>query len=641
MSAQFGICNLDGKPVAPEDLDDVRPVLTPYGPDGEGYICKDNFAVLYRAFHTTKESRHEVQPYIIASGAVLTWDGRLDNREELIGLLSSNIVFTSTDVEIVAAAYEHWGTKAFAKLIGDWALSIWEARTRTLIFAKDFVGTRHLYYSVERNQVRWCTILDPLVLFADHSFKLEEEYIAGWLSLFPASHLTPYAGIHSIPPASFIRLTSRGQQINRYWDFTSRKRIAYNKDSEYEEHFRCAFAESVQRRLRSDSPVLAELSGGMDSSSIVCMADLVMRKRETETPRLDTLSYYDDCEPSWNERPYFGKVEEQRGRAGFHIDVASRTLLLREYPFGAFAATPNSTSESIEIQDQFSACLVSSGSRVLLSGIGGDEVLGGVPTAIPELADLLVRGRIASLLGRLTAWALAKRRTVLSLLGETLQAFLPISLRTASIAPAAKWINPIFLRHHKTALCHSVRLNFFGETPSFQENMSTLGVLQRQVASIDLPRDPLYEKRYPYLDRHLLEFLYAIPREQLVRPGQRRSLMRRALADIVPSELLDRKRKAFVARRPLVAISNNWDLLSKLAEDMVTGSAGVVDSKKFLQALYDARSGRGVPFLPITRTLCLELWLRSLLSIDKALVVPLYGEQSHSKSRLKLEPSAS
>src|SRR6202035_132686 len=98
-------------------------------------------------------------------------------------------------------------------------------------------------------------------------------------------------------------------------------RIHYRSDAEYEEHFRFCFTESVKRRLRSDSPVLAELSGGMDSSSIVCMADQILARGKGETPRLDTLSYYDDSEPNWNERPYFTKVEEKRGRAGCHIDV--------------------------------------------------------------------------------------------------------------------------------------------------------------------------------------------------------------------------------------------------------------------------------------------------------------------------------
>src|SRR5438876_6165187 len=147
MSAQFGKCNFDGRPVHPEDLDEVRPVLAPYGPDSEGCICKDNFAILYRAFHTTKESRKEQQPRILKSAAILTWDGRLDNREELISTAANGLSQESTDLEIVAAAYERWESQSFAKLIGDWAISIWNSKDRSLILAKDFVGTRHLFYS--------------------------------------------------------------------------------------------------------------------------------------------------------------------------------------------------------------------------------------------------------------------------------------------------------------------------------------------------------------------------------------------------------------------------------------------------------------------------------------------------------------
>ena len=92
------------------------------------------------------------------------------------------------------------------------------------------------------------------------------------------------------------------------------REFVIGSDAEYEEHFRSVFAQSVRRRLRSDSPILAELSGGMDSSSIVCMADEIISRGQLATPRLDTLSYYDDSEPNWNERPYFSQVEEKRGR---------------------------------------------------------------------------------------------------------------------------------------------------------------------------------------------------------------------------------------------------------------------------------------------------------------------------------------
>src|SRR5258706_8761259 len=139
--------------------------------------------------------------------------------------------------------------------------------------------------------------------------------------MFRAPHLTPCVGIHSVPPSSFVLLRVERHTVNKYWDFDPEKKIRYRTDAEYEEHFRTVFAKAVQRKLRSDRPVLAELSGGRDSSSIVCMADTIIARGAAETPRLDTVSYFDDSEPNWNERPYFTKVEEKSCRIGCHIDV--------------------------------------------------------------------------------------------------------------------------------------------------------------------------------------------------------------------------------------------------------------------------------------------------------------------------------
>ena len=111
----------------------------------------------------------------------------------------------------------------------------------------------------------------------------------------------------------------------------------------------------------------------------------------------------------------------------------------------------------------------------------------------------------------------------------------------------APWLQSSFVKHHRAALSgYPFRTKLLGPLPSFQGNMRTFDALQRQLACKALPLEPPFEKRYPCLDRSLLEFIFAIPREQLVRPTQRRSLMRRALVGIVPEEILNRKAKAFL-----------------------------------------------------------------------------------------------
>jgi len=625
MSVQFGIWNYEGAPLAPRHIEKVQKLMEPFGPDGSHSYSAGGVNILYSAFHTTKESRAESQPHVTRSGSVLTWDGRLDNRAEFIALLSDVLPTDSPDVSVVASAYERWGTDCFSKLIGDWALSLWNPNERALLLAKDPTGTRHLYYSVVDGQVAWCTILDPLVMFAERTFALNEEYIAGWLSFFPAAHLSPYVGIDTVPPSGFVRLDGRKRTISKYWDFDPGKRIRYRTDAEYEEHFRTVFAQAVHRRLRSDAPILAELSGGMDSSSIVCMADTIIGRGVAESPRLDTLSFYNDLEPHWNERPYFTKVEEKRGRAGCHIDIGAQELPGFEWESDRFAATPASGgAQRTEASRPFATCIASRGNRVVLSGIGGDEVAGGVPTPAPELMDLLARAQFAPLARQLKVWALTKRKPWFHLLFEAARGFFPPALAgvPTQIRPAG-WLDPGFIKRQRAALTgYPSRVMFFGPLPSFQENVSTLDMLRRQLACLALPSKPPYEKRYAFLDRDLLEFLYAVPREQLVRPGQRRSLARRALRGIVPDEVLDRKRKAFAIRSPTATMAREWTGLIETSKQMAIISLGIIDATAFSRAMQRSRSGQEATIVAMMRTLQIEHWLRGLGIHDKLIWGP-------------------
>jgi len=628
MSVQFGRWNFEGQSADPGYIENVSAALAPYGPDSNEAYSNGGVQILYRAFHTIKESYREKQPCISPSGAVITWDGRLDNRADLISDLRDVVSINSTDLDIVVAAYDKWGANCFAMLVGDWALSIWNTAHRSLLLARDPIGTKHLYYSVDSYQISWSTILDPLVLFAGKTFFICEEYIAGWLSFFPAPHLAPYVGIHSVAPASSVLIRPGRHTVSRYWDFDPKKRICYRSDGEYEEHFRGVFAEAVRRRLRSDSPVLAELSGGMDSSSIVCMADTLAARGAAETPRLDTVSYYNDSEPNWNERPYFTAVEAKRGRIGCHIDLSKQEQPYFELSGDEFVATPSSyRNSSSESEKKYTECLLSQGNRVVLSGIGGDEVMGGVPTPTPELQELLTEGHFIQLAHQLKLWALNKRKPWFYLLFEAAREFFPSGLIgiPEHRRPAA-WLNAGFVNRNRDALQgYETRMRLFGPPPTFQGNIRTMAALQRQLGCTALPSGPTYEKRYPYLDRDLLEFLYAVPREQLVRAGQRRSLMRRALVGITPGELLNRKRKAFISRARLAAIAADWPRYAAMTQHMAMSSHGIVDSRKFLEVLQIGRRGEEVPTVMLMRTIIFEGWLRNLHRLG---LVNLHGTRN-------------
>jgi asparagine synthase (glutamine-hydrolysing) len=230
------------------------------------------------------------------------------------------------------------------------------------------------------------------------------------------------------------------------------------------------------------------------------------------------------------------------------------------------------------------------------------------------LADLLSEKHFKELGHELKAWALHQRKPWTRLLLDVGRGFFPPSIAgvSKSLRPAP-WLDHGFVGRNQKALTgYESRLKVFGPRPSFQENLRTLDALRRQLGCDYTPCDPPYRKRYPYLDRDLLEFLFAVPRRQLIRPGQRRYLIRHALAGIVPDEVLNRKRKAFVVRSPLVAITTEWPNLMKMTKEMMSVSLGLVCVETFREAMRQAGQGEEVQLIALMRTVGLEVWLKGV-----------------------------
>jgi asparagine synthase (glutamine-hydrolysing) len=288
-------------------------------------------------------------------------------------------------------------------------------------------------------------------------------------------------------------------------------------------------------------------------------------------------------------------------------------LLPADSETAGFAVTPGARAHSDTATAQFISCLTSQKNRIVLSGTGGDEFTGGVPTPAPELADLVTRLKFRFLAHQLKFWALNKRKPWPHLLWEAARGFLPSALVSIPQLRQAPWLRPSFVRMHRNALSgYARRLWLFGELPSFQQNLSTLNAVRRQLAcSPNFPK-PLHERCYPFLDRDIVEFLCSIPCEQLVRPNQRRSLMRRALVGIVPDEILNRKRKAFLVRSPMMAMGAEWQEITQRGGPMLADVLGIVDQKTFAEALHNAQAGSEINVVLAQRVLALEQWLRHL-----------------------------
>lgn len=613
MSAQAGILNLDGGPADRSSLLRISQGIQQSRCNGEWDYVDGSLGMLYRPFHTTRESRLERQPHVSPRGSVITWDGRLDNRVELTRQLGE-AAGERTDVEIVMSAFECWGTESFSRLIGDWALVLWDPGPKALILARDYAGIRHIFYHLTPRRATWCTSLAAIVV-AGQSFSLCDEYIAGYLATYPEPYLTPYREVFAVPPGCHVQLRDGRTRTFRYWTFSPSHRIRYKRDEEYEEHFRHVFRGAVRRRLRANSPILAELSGGLDSSSIVCMADAILQQGDADTSRLDTLSFCDAKEPGENDQLYIAKVEEKRGQRGHHIERAQY-----QCDFGSthdrFSPVPLCSTGGAALERDLTVLLQNHGYRVVLSGVGGDELLGGVPDPSPLLADLLLKLDVERLARELMAWSLAKRRPWIQLLSHAATIFMPASIRArlTKIGSVAPWIDHQFARWGKLSVRQLGQLDYSGVwLPSRRSFVQSFSGLVRQMAYAPPTLGGAEERRYPYLDQTLVEFLFSIPQSQLLRPGERRSLMRRALRGLLPPEVLVRRGKGRAARSFVVALANKRADVQRLFTAPLSSRLGYVHHSRFLDSLRSAANGDAPHLVRLLKTVALELWLQQLL----------------------------
>lgn len=614
MSVQAGILRFDAKAPDRMLLAKLSSGLAQYGPDGENTFADGPIILLHRALHRTTESRFEKQPLLSPRGNVIVCEGRLDNRDELAAQLSERPRTLMTDSDVVAAAFDRWGKDCFAKLKGDWAVACWSQRERVLTLAVDRMAIKHLYYWITEAAAVWCSDLETLVLSAGSRFELDKEFIAGYFAYYPTPGHTPYREIRTVEPGQAVQIRNGSAHGSTYWKFNPDMRICYKRDSDYEEHFRHVFRQAVLRRLRSADPVLADLSGGLDSSSIICMADAILEKGECTAPRIDTYSQYDLGEPHRDDLHYVGIVEKKRGRVGHHVNIAEHPNPL--FPdYRKFIVAPGATGSIFELRRTLEAIWNSGGYKVSLCGIGGDELTGGVPEPRPELADLLFRLQFLKFVRQTTSWSLVKRSPWIHLALRSAALLLPAGIRShvAREAKPAPWMDRHFAERCRLARRQLGSVERFGYwLPSRQETARTVVALARNQGSNLNCTSGIVERRYPFLDQDFIEFVLAIPRDQVIRPGERRFLMRRALKGRVPDEVLARKTKGIVSRAPLVALANDWDRVEALVAGSVIAQYGFVDQAKLADALISAKAGNAPQMLRLLSTVLLEAWLRDV-----------------------------
>lgn len=616
MSAIAGTLARRGAPLARGRLDSLSAGLAFMGPDGEYLAHTPDVGMAFRPFYTDPASA-AAQPLVTPAGWMVTLEGRLDNAPEVWRALGEA---PDTHPALVLAVYRRWGVEGFGRLVGDFALALWDAAARRLVLAVDGMGRRPLFYHLGEEQVYWASACRPLREAAGLPLAIDDEYVASFLVSRPVPR-SPFRGISQLAGGHALVVDPKGAALKRYWAFDPNATVRYGTDAAYEEHFADLFREAVACRMQTDSTVFSELSGGLDSSSIVCVGDRLVGEGSVRAEGLRTVSFVFDGAGSSDERPYLELVEAQVGRRGIHISDTEHRLLER-LPAGFAPDLPTSQIAFLSRQDRVTREMAAAGSRVLLCGIGGDQLFWSQPPAALPLADLAARGRLVELLRQTPAWAHSLRWPMAkTLLMGGVWPLVPRRLRalTQRDEPLGEWLAPEFVQRM------GMRDRFLGMPDdvgfALPSGRQQYGLIRRSMRVHTLEwcsSEGYVDIRYPYLDRRLTEFALALPLDQKVRPGETRSIVRRGFAGVLPEEIRKRRSKSGPAEAFLRAVIREWPWISKLLPDLRIAAHGFIDGGRFATAMNRARHGLASNQVQLLSALSLELWLRSLETPEPA-----------------------
>jgi asparagine synthase (glutamine-hydrolysing) len=270
------------------------------------------------------------------------------------------------------------------------------------------------------------------------------------------------------------------------------------------------------------------------------------------------------------------------------------------------------------------AILQSGGYRVVLSGFGGDEVNGQAVDFRVLIAESLHAWQWKAAGRQTIEWSLATGIPFVQILWQSARILLPAQFRTSksNFKDSMPWLNPAFFAKYGTLTDLLATKGPRNWGPWMCDSFQTLDGLRRQLTD----ENPSFaDKRYPYLDFDLMRFLLSIPQEQLIRPGERRWLMRRALRDKLPPELIDRKTKGGAARCVALTLSKHWGTIADALASPFTAEMGIVDAEQFRRAITALKHGK-LPdhVVSLFRVLALELWMRNNIARgDPQLSIPI------------------
>jgi asparagine synthase (glutamine-hydrolysing) len=558
MSGIAGLLRFDGQEASRHELDRVANALRAHGPDRSQVLVSGGIGLAHVLMRMTPEDQFDPQPWRGASGALITADLRLDNRDDMlarIGLTQQDAMSWS-DARIVLAAWEKFGDAVWPMLRGPFAVAIWSPSQRSLTLARDPVGLRVVMWHRSERFFAFATMPNGLYAFDGVRRELSEEKFADFLVLNHSEHATTvYKDIFRVPPAHIMRVDASGATTQlRYWSPDDIKPVRFASDQDYADGLRERLDTAVRRQLRSAHPVGCLLSGGLDSSSVAVLAARALSEKNqrlaafTGVPR----SGFEAPVPAGHyadETPYVDAIAEAAGT----IDVTY---------------VPNEAEDDLADLERFFVALEGpvrnpanlawvlsilrlarkQGRRVLLGGLHGNSTISW--SGWSQTATHLMHGRWVTALRQwrhyyrcmpYSRWQTTRDLLIEPIMPHRLADWLARRGNPHRLAPWEK---------------HSPIRPEFAATMGVERRAGTNGhnflyrmrrdERIRALFQVDYDGDwhaaekasTGVEVRDPTADIDVISYCFGVPPEQYLVEGTDRSLIRRAMWGLVPETVL-------------------------------------------------------------------------------------------------------
>lgn len=585
------------------------------GPDSRGTYYDNKLALGHRRLAIIDTSSAGQQPFVYNEKYIVVFNGEIYNYIELRNNLESEgyVFNTKSDTEVLVASYDKWGSECVSHFNGMWAFAIYDKEKQIVFCSRDRFGVKPFYYCDLDNMFLFGSEIKQILCFDEVKAKANRDRLYEYLiwGSIDFTNETMFESIFQLRPGENLLydLSRRSYIIQKYYEI----KISPQKGENCFEKFRSDFFESVKLRLRADVPVGYCLSGGLDSSAIVSVADNLSASGQGLKEQHTITSCFDD--ERYDEREYANEVIDNTNVVPHYVfpdvthlfDDLDKIIWHMDEPFG---------STSIYAQWNVFKAAADNKLKVMLDGQGADEQLAGYTNFYMVYFVYLIRKmKWVKLLKEIREYVRLRSVNEKHISAKNLiiasfaQALMPSGIRRFLIPRMYKGVKSPFPVDEMIRLAKKRQI--YNATKYKQYFHDSIYCGMQELLHYE-DRDSMafsVESRVPFLDYRLVETIAKIPFEEKISDGITKSVLRKGLEGVLPDKIRTRYSKLGFVTPEDQWIQDNPDLFRNEIVNACDKLSGIIDTEQVMSWYDDIGCKIKRGDFTVWRIICAAHWV--------------------------------